>query len=132
VLQRFDEPPADGTFIDVGYVCLPMAAATCTSVTAPFVDRQSVTLREGGTTNVCGLRVTTCPGYLAYSTTECTTDADCGVSGVDDGLCRMGSPDTASGRACTSRCLGAGDCRSGAGCSTGTPPAYCCFGGSCT
>jgi hypothetical protein len=133
VLQRFTPPPA-GTTMDVGYFCLPNAGATCTAATQPYVDHEMLAeVGTGNTVAVCGLRSTTCPAYGRYDTTDCTLDSDCSTSStLNDGLCRMGSPDTASGRACTTRCLGPSDCRSGAGCSTGVPPNYCCFGASCT
>lgn len=128
VTERFDTSLGGGTLVDVGAFCLP-AGASCPLAGAPFVSAASLPNRAGTPTAVCDLTLTTCPAYLDYRTTTCTTDTDCGASTLDDGLCRTRS---GVGMQCTTRCVGPEDCTAGIGCSTGLAPHYCCFGASCT
>lgn len=78
-------------------------------------------------TRVCSPALTTCPALNQFRMLACTTpfvsDAECGVTGLDDGLCRM--VDAVTNR-CTVPCLSDDDCKFGSTCSV-SAPSYCQF-----
>lgn len=67
--------------------------------------------------------ITTCRAYTDYLDTPCEEDADCGVAGVEDGVCRARTADT---QACTYKCRGHLDCKELVTC-TDAPDAVCSF-----
>ncbi len=96
------------------------------STVAPYVDGEVVTTISGATdVSVCGLAFTTCVGLNHARDMPCETPFDdddvCGVTGLDDGLCRR---QDAASVLCTVRCAGDSDC-DGVSCVMGETPRYC-------
>jgi hypothetical protein len=122
----------DGT--DLGNFCLWRLDATevggpngsCTN-SPPYRGSTDITTISGESVSICTLRSTTCAALADFDTMDCTTpgdsDDECGVAGLDDGLCRM--VDAVVNR-CTIPCDSDDDCRSG-GCDLGETPPYCSF-----
>lgn len=106
--------------MDIGHFCLWREdaggggpAGACSRV-EPYRRSEAATSINGVTTNVCNLRVTTCPALTQFDIRDCTdgtppgtTDDECGHPGVSDGLCR--AVDAAANR-CTVPCDNFRDC----------------------
>ncbi len=97
---------------------------SCFSVSA-YVREAMTTSLSGVEDFYCHPRRTTCEGLRDFSGQSCTTpgtdDATCGVSGVDDGLCRTQGGLTA----CTYECFDDRDCAGS--CNTSASPRFCNF-----
>ena len=119
---------------DLGHFCLWRQDATegggpmgsCLS-SRPYAEaRADVTTVSGDTATICSLALTTCDALEDFRAVDCATpfdsDDECGVAGLDDGLCRV--VDGVTNR-CTVPCLSNEDCRTGANCNTGETPSYC-------
>ena len=122
---------------DLGHFCLWRQDATegpagsCLN-TPPYAQiRADITTMSGDTATICSLGLTTCDALEDFRSVDCTepgtaVDPDpldeCGVPGLDDGLCR--TLDAVTNR-CTIPCLSNEDCRTGATCNTGETPSYC-------
>ena len=130
VLTRFED-------MDIGQFCLFREdaggggpAGACSRV-PPYRRSESATSIGGVMTNVCNLRVTTCPALNQFDMLDCTdstppgtTDDECGHPGVDDGLCRRASSTT---NRCTVPCGSNDDCVTGFSCNTAVTPRHCSF-----
>ncbi len=68
----------------------------------PYSHDATATSVEGVQTDICDLRVTTCPALADYPTKECDKDADCGVPKIADGKCES--------LTCTVPCVEQVDC----------------------
>ncbi len=94
--------------------------------TRPYFRPATATSLSGAATSYCHPSRTTCEGLRDFRTQSCTTpftdDATCGVSGLDDGLCREQDGLTR----CTYECVSDEDCR-GTTCNLGAAPNYCNF-----
>jgi len=122
--------PMDFDATAVGRFCLwrqdaampPGPGGSCTNV-RPYVDAVAAESVDGATATVCSLALTTCPALQQFRMQSCTTpvvsDDECGVAGLDDGLCRMASALT---NLCTVPCGSDNDCRLGFTC---TPTGFC-------
>jgi hypothetical protein len=99
----------------------------------PFVGvKLAQTSMDKATADICGLRVTTCPGYEAFSQVNCEStqtpgtgdDALCGFPhpNTPDGYCRQ---DLSSNFRCTLPCGSDDDCLTGFTCNTSVVPAVC-------
>jgi hypothetical protein len=102
----------------------PGPGGDCATV-GPYAFGQEVTTVDRRTRRVCGLRFTTCLALSQFRLQGCseafTGDSECGVEGLDDGLCR----DPSSGAArCTVPCGSTADCPFGSTCS-GAAPGFC-------
>jgi hypothetical protein len=112
-------PVGSGTVI--GSYCLwrldasPGPMGACSRV-PPYGREDMVTTASGTETSVCTPAVSTCDALLDFRATPCGTggvtptsadDAACGVTGVNDGFCRV--RDAASNR-CTVACTTYDDC----------------------
>ena len=118
---------------DVGSYCLWRQDApagpngSCTTI-PPYRGSEEETSLDGTTATVCTLRQTTCTALSEFDVRPCTdgtppdaSDEECGISGLDDGLCRM--VDAVTNR-CTIPCGSDDDCNIGFTCSA-SPPKYC-------
>lgn len=119
---------------DVGHFCLWRRDAD-TAVGAPngmcgnsrpYVSSDSVTTISGTSTEICTLARTTCEALSQFREESCTTpgttDDECGVVGLEDGLCRF---DMDLGNRCTVPCGSSDDCETGFSCNAGETPRYC-------
>lgn len=111
-------------FGEEGYSCLPEASPGCDD--EPFVNGiQALDAESGLLVSVCGLRTTSCAGFLDFSQAvegcsepedlepEGAGDAACGGPGTEDNtLCRA----VDGGARCTYTCLSSTDCPCGASC----------------
>ena len=100
--QLFENTPA-------GFYCFPIASST--APTCPpqlFIDPVTTNTIDGEQQTLCMPRRTTCPS-IVVQTTVCTTDDDCGIPGLDDGLC---VPVDATVSQCTMPCNTSNDCPS--------------------
>jgi hypothetical protein len=102
----------------------------------PFVGAKvAQTSIDNTMDDICGLRVTTCPGYLDYSNKPCESVPNPGTG--DDAVCGFTEPNSPSTRdaycrqnsstnyLCTMPCLGPGDCNAGSTCDTNAVPKVC-------
>jgi hypothetical protein len=109
---------------DLGGFCLLEATAGCGDA-VPSLRPSSVpaefTSVDGTAGRYCALpATTTCAALRDTRSTRCTTNDECGGTGLDDGYC----PSTGTGAGlCTYTCSGAVDC--GAGLSCGGAPQHC-------
>ena len=99
----------------VGFFCFPLATGTasgCGTVLAVSVTTNTI---DGEQQVVCAPRRTTCPS-IKQQAEPCTTDDDCGVPGLNDGVCGelAGEPQ------CTMPCTVTADCNGD--CLPGQPP----------
>ncbi|MGE0791630.1 MAG: hypothetical protein AB7S26_38500 [Sandaracinaceae bacterium] len=121
---------------DVGNFCLWREDApagpngSCANV-RPYAAGAELVSVDTTTARVCGLALTTCPALNDFRMRTCTdgmlpgtTDDECGVVGLDDGLCRFSM--TLGATRCTVPCGSDDDCKSGFACSP-TAPSYCQF-----
>ncbi len=108
-----------------GYVCLPAATPSCAR--APFVNKIQI-LEAGEIVSVCGLKTTSCAGFLNFSrgVPGCSEQADLEPEGEADSAC--GVPSTTDGARCvpfedgarcTYTCELPADCPCGASCDDG-------------
>ena len=75
----------------VGFACMPLAngvqCAQAVDALRPMAARESVSTVSGGIADVCAPSAgATCPSVLDFNST-CSTDDDCGISGLADGRC---------------------------------------------
>ena len=126
-----------------GMVCVaqvfggvPTGTQACTFLRDPWVaaagkqycsDMQAfVSLRTVATVDclqdqaVCTLKDTTCEAYLQYYQQECAADADCGLPGLADGLCKSDGEKLR----CTVPCASSSQCRTGNVCEGATSCAF--------
>ncbi|MBO6940952.1 MAG: hypothetical protein JJ863_38615 [Deltaproteobacteria bacterium] len=89
--------------------------------TRPYSEGRETTTVSGASVTVCDLRVTTCEAFVDALSEFCSDDSDCGVAGLDDGLCRA-NPDL--GMVCHLPCGGSFDCNGGLVCNTAST-SYC-------
>jgi hypothetical protein len=140
VQQTFGTPGQN-----VGHFCFWKKAAmgaggpanSCSSI-QPFVSAKlAQTSIDNTMDDICGLAVTTCPGYLDYRNKDCQSvstpgtgdDAVCGFlepnsSSTRDAYCRQVPSDTVF--RCTMPCLSPDDCKMpGSTCDTNAVPNVC-------
>jgi hypothetical protein len=88
-----------------------------------------VTSIDGREVTICDLPLATCESLLDAAYFQCDPALDaadqCGVPGLDDGLCRP-LPGDDGHSYCTVRCENDDDCL-GATCATDETPSYCQF-----
>ena len=106
--------------------CLKLSAAGCSQPYLSSITRDTVDGESGH--EFCGLNesATTCPALGDFqNATDCTLSVatdQCGIDGVDDGLCRergLGGPK------CTYECGSATQCPNTFVCNTDDDPGYC-------
>ena len=90
-----------------GYFCFPVNNPTCTAI--PFSVLSTGTI-DNPTQTACTLRRTSCAAILDFDSQACEDDADCGLTGVADGICVSAG---ARGDFCSVPCTGASDCAGG-------------------
>lgn len=124
-----------GTKPVVGYFCHWKkgdtgngAPATC-GTARPYVKTlTNVTSIDGQSSDICVLRVSSCPARNGFSATQCGTaapdDSACGVSPPEDAKCTLFD---ANNYRCTMTCVSDDDCPPGVGCQTGLPVPVCSF-----
>jgi hypothetical protein len=116
----------------VGYFCFWEQGAeggpTGCRTARPYVQTQANAASiDGHVGTLCVLRSTTCPALSQFSTEQgscgnSNDDQACGVSGLDDALCRQFD---ATSYGCTVPCGSSDDCVSGFSCNTTASPRYC-------
>jgi hypothetical protein len=102
--------------VDTGFYCLPMPVEKKCEPNQPLIDSIVATSVDGTRTVFCKMSLTTCQGYRHYGIGTATNDAglgycnsddDCGLPGVDDGIC-LSWPDDI--KRCTYECNIDADC----------------------
>jgi hypothetical protein len=107
--------------VQTGYHCLPIeglwnGSGECGDIRA-FVSSVASTSIDGLSGSFCKPRSTSCRGYADYGSAtvsndaglaSCNSDEDCGLMGVDDGVC---VPWTETTNRCTYPCVSQDDCR---------------------
>jgi hypothetical protein len=106
------------------------APADCATEGGPYrVATPDVTTIDGREVTICALALASCDSFLDGVYFRCDPSLDatdqCGVPGLDDGLCRPQPGDDANSY-CTVRCESDDDCL-GYTCGMDETPAYCQF-----
>jgi hypothetical protein len=113
-----------GTARPGGYCLLVSSGTNCVEPYRVLINGRASLSQPTDLKNYCGIAedTTTCEAVLHLINNQgCTGDADCGATGLNDGLCR-----TVAGAAnkCTYACAGPAQCPSVAP-TCNNPPAYC-------
>ncbi|HEX2735729.1 MAG TPA: hypothetical protein VHM70_29215 [Polyangiaceae bacterium] len=111
---------------DTGFFCFwkegdPNGKANCLDNGAPFSKGVATTSVDGESATYCELRFTTCDAQDDFLNTTCSSDAECGIAGLDDGLCRS----LEGSMRCTYQCLANPDCSGGTCNNNAGTPNYC-------
>ncbi len=95
----------------IGHYCFAeQQVGTCSTAPATYREPLAATSVEGVSAIVCNLDNTTCPARNDYGK-DCTSEAECGASGIVDGMCELKEGYTVT--LCTYFCDGHLDCPTG-------------------